>query len=124
MSVNVSKCDFVVSRILGDGKAILLVRHPDGTNFYHQCRNLSKSQGLKGGETIECVEGAVKIMIFADCCLYELYAKPTQNQNRSVTLTDLGYEQYHRRRGGRPKEWVAIPASHPYQPKFAGGSNR
>lgn len=120
------KDDFVVSKILGDKKtALLLIRNPNGNSEYHQCHPLSKIVGRDGGgQTIECVEGAVLIMSFADCALFALYAKPAQNQNRSLTVSPGGYKQYFRCTGEPRTSYQAVKADAPISLKFAGGSNR
>ncbi len=119
------KDDFVVSRILGDKKiALLLIRGPTGRIFHHHCHPLSKIVLDGGGHTLECVDGAVSLMSFADCAKFELYAKPTRNQNRTLTVTVEGREEYFRRTGEPRETFQAVKVSSPYQPKFGGGSNR
>lgn len=120
------KDDFVVSRILEPKKkALLRVRNPNGSCFFHHCRPLSKITGWEGGGgTIECVDGAVLIMSFADCALFELYATPKANQNRSLTVTAAGYAQYYSRTGEPRPAYPAIKPDQPLSIRFAGGSNR
>jgi hypothetical protein len=149
------KLQFVTSRFLEDSvaskKATLLIRRPDGSTFYHNCRELKKvwaarqtmvyrhdsehlgEVSLHGGEVIECVEGAVKLMDLGSVLMWKLYSKPGPFQSRRLLHTPEGHRAYIAldRKGylirgeAYPTDWQAVrQADQTYQPKFAGGSNR
>ena len=63
-------------------------------------------------------------MSFSDCAMFELLAKPAQNQNRSLTVSPADYEQYFRSTGEPRMTCQAVKADALISLKFAGGSIR
>lgn len=143
------KSDFVTMRFLGESvasqEALLLIHRPDKSTYFHHCRILRpveapgyvygsrEKASLQGGETIECVRGAVRLMDMAACRKWDLYAEPPPFEVRKLVNTPEGHLAYM---GLGRKKYRLLGQDHPddyeivhrgdnsYQSKFAGGSNR